>query len=326
MSAFTTITDGLSIPYPSAYFAELMLAWEERCDAAGLSFTASGGADGDPLNDVSDSASWGHLIKDMQTWIETFCDRFVDHTQAVSGNFDGQATIPAFTWSTFKTAAGLNASGWSRLTSASAGPAPNAYGGLANGDALMAFLITELQAAFSTLLWTRVRSSSTTRGWLYKTSYNADCATARAAIISGWTTSWAAYTGPVPPFWQAGVHLDDTLGLPAAAYRIRGKGNATLPTTNACSIDVHYFMTTYGSFPFGSMDAETAGIVEDTFFFFETLGSAQTASRDSNYIGDITTNPMTDAPVTCPYAEDNGLYAQCVGSIAWILKWEFTNS
>jgi hypothetical protein len=281
-------------------------------------------------DDIQDVNFWLGL----QQWIETYCTSFVDHTATI----DGAASIPFFTLASFRSAAGLPAGGFRRATAwdpDSDDWTNNADGmysfgtmqtgtGARDDDIIGPWILVDLQRALSALKYTRITPTGT-KQFMQRASYDADCATARAYVVDGWPGSWAADTAP-GYLYLVQAQLDDNISPPALGYRSKALlSSSSIPTVVAASIDAYFYLTTQSGITFADVDGE--GYSEDTWHLAESLGSAQSASRQmSSYFGDHATCPLTDAGLTCPYAAENSAGAICINAsnTAFIMKWEFT--
>lgn len=143
-TAFTTIAaedDAQSL----AMANELVLAYSERRQAIGQSAVSALDAD----DDAQDKTLW----LAMQNWCETYCTSFVDH---VNGPLNGDSSgFLYFTVATWRAAAGLNASGFTRKYG-SPGSLTTDYGVIQADDVRGVWNFQELQLGLSVLLWTAI--------------------------------------------------------------------------------------------------------------------------------------------------------------------------
>ena len=141
MAAFATITTGTK--YLSRDIVnEVVLAYSERRQCLGDSAVA-GAAVGFNLQTLS-------FWRGMQDWIETNCVKWVDDTNfSTLTEYDHPKDI-AYTLATFRTEAGLNASGFRRAT---AWPGTFGYGKMQEGDIIGPWIVEDLQKAFDAMRW-----------------------------------------------------------------------------------------------------------------------------------------------------------------------------
>lgn len=128
--------------------------------------------------------SWRYL----QSILEGLVTSFVNSHDS-GGNiratdyYDGRATIDMWTQAAWRTAAGINASGFTRKYPDGAGGTTTAYGLMQAGDYIGPWIFNELKAGLDLLVWTKPTS----------TMWNLDAATnnIKKGIEDGYAT-WAA--------------------------------------------------------------------------------------------------------------------------------------
>jgi len=167
---------------------EIVLAYSERRQALVQSaYTATDG------KDVSAAAYWTTL----QSWLETYCTSFVDH---VSGPLNPAGTdFLYFTLATWRSAAGLNASGFRRKVEEID---EYSYGlmlaGTPKSDLIGPWIFEDLQKGFGALKWKAIavtvtpgsgmiKSAST--GIFYGTGLEAQAAADAIWESAEWTAS-----------------------------------------------------------------------------------------------------------------------------------------
>ena len=140
MSTFTNLTG--TIPQDKTWANEIILSYSEHRQVLGQS-AVSAVSTGD---DAQDKTLW----LAMQTWLETYCTSFVNHNDALN----------VFTLATWRSVAGLNASGFSRYID----EALVGYGNIQHGDDRSVVNFQELQKGFDALWWTKATNTWSTKG------------------------------------------------------------------------------------------------------------------------------------------------------------------
>lgn len=343
-AAFTAVGTGAAYdPFSLSIANEIVLAYSERAQAIGHDAVPNRVA-GDDAHSV---AFWATEAVTpplgMQTWIETYYGKFINHDLAVAGNFDTQASIPVYTLTTFRAVAGLNASGFRRLTTFN--PALTwanqafSYGKAEVGDIFGPWIYEDLQKAFIAMKWTT--SSITTGEYeIMQSSYGQprNCGTATTQQAAGWPVAWSATSWKA---YMAAGYLRYTIIHPAlpivwtcTGFRQRHRAGLTVPTFSPVSIGIHYYLVTptfkyTGSVPSSSTYQDLDGYgAEDTMKFWEEYAEdpLKPASRggasEATWFGDYTTNPVSDLGIGCPNEEWLGAQAN---GFRPVFKWNFTN-
>ena len=138
MTAFTTLTAGENA-LSHAMANEFILAINERSQAIG-GLTSGPGVAG-----TSAQSKWIWIF--MQQWLESNCTNFVDH---VSGPLNsGSTAFLYFTLATWRSAAGLDESGFRRSTDG----VNFSYGNIQAGDVWGKWIFEDLQKGFAALKW-----------------------------------------------------------------------------------------------------------------------------------------------------------------------------
>ena len=260
----------------------------------------------------------------MQEWIALRCTNFVDHTQAVAGSFSGQSSIPTFASATaFYTAAGMNASGFRRLTTLNPSVTWDnqsfSYGIIQAGYIFGPWIYDDFHKALSTMKWTYglligIATPSTEQKVAGPVS-NATCAGAIAALDAAWlAASWSSVGSQD---YEVRQELSNPSTWTAYLYRSRNQWTITMPTFRPSAVDVYRYGVKAGT---NFADLDGLGFTENNYLRTEQIAEAQTSSRTTTMIGDYETHTMT-----CPNTENNGIEAQ-YGNSAAVMKWNFTNS
>lgn len=332
MANFTTPDSAADITHID-FLNELLNALYERHEALGLinnpwAPIAAG-------VDLQEPTFWS----DMQTWIEDHCTGFVDHTIA-GGNFHGEADIPNFTLATFRAAAGLHSSGFRRVESGTDwDPAVNDWTNIADpmftygihgaGDIVLCpWMLTELQAALSTLKWTSVGYSST----LYDSRGDSSILKPNCAAVLAdlhWYDFESSGTGNL--YWvKGGVRQDpNNYTWDGFANRRRGKPGTTIPTIVACDCDIYCYIappqpTTDYQYIGDYVDVDALGVPANTWAFYETLAAVDppVAARQAlTWYGNLD-DPISVLSLACPQSYKG---AQATDA-TFICKWQFTHA
>ena len=333
-------------------FNELQTAYSERRQILGQS-SQSNWADDDYIQKWSMWYNW-------QDWIETYCTSFL--------NYDGSGPLidtesstgyTPFTLASFRTKAGLNASGFKRRYRVDRETVGTAYGKATVDDYVQQHLIDELQDAFSVLRYT---VQGTTHTGTHK------FATEMGALSTSWANAWptaksaadTAYTAYAPTASQiialstVGKPLSYFLSGPCAPYPVRteaGKSSTAWQMANDLGAKGVFLSEAYlllkGQKLTPSETNEYLSYVYDDgghgvtegWHINETVSAGAgptytitSAARGHEVIGWPADDPyysfITD-PAPPPYEIDK-VYAVLHGyTIAsgkyWILKWDFTN-
>lgn len=296
----------------AAFIAELYEAWNERRVAiwqAAVSVPAGG-----------DYASHVNLFADLQYWIETNCTSFVqshdlDGTPRAAGFFDGEVyadaytrilngTAPPWTWTiaNLRAAAGLNASGFKRVTTGTT------YGTAIAGDYVGSHLYNELRKCLDLLIWT-FRFSG--RGGATTYSRSGSGGTYAAALTSYAAASLVAQSSPRP---EANAKYQFSL-----YFLYRQKTPVTVSSVPASISSATDWYCLPASHPLITFDAFGDGYTQNRMTLYQTDAAASTAARSSADLG----NNGTSAAFAEPSTGDAGR-GYILGSYA-VLRWSFTH-
>jgi hypothetical protein len=233
-----------------------------------------------------------------------------------------------FTLATWRTAAGLNESGFRRVPEGVEWNGDDdpvwSYGQMQAGDIIGPWIFEDLQKGFGALKWTARDSlffgcsqlATNVKSGHAESFLHPTCASARQAAINAWSIGtnkdyfydvWAKlwdyyYT----PHWGADCH--------------RYKGTITLsglPTFLSRAIDV-YIKATRTEFDFDSTGLTSA------YSFYETFASSAAASVVTSEFSTADTIPFNIAgSPACPSGGDVTFRAEFADAV---LKWDFTNA
>jgi len=259
----------------------------------------------------------------MQQSIEnlTVFPFYLDHTQAVSGEFLG--SLPVWNWTNFK-AANLNSgNGWRRLTTYDTSITWEnqsfAYGKAIAGDIVGPWIWADLQSAILGFKWAR-RTAKAINDMEYKdvvTGYYASCTDAIDACRTAFdAASWA----PGNYVYNAQAILGKFTSLyyaSAVRYRCSSIEVSGVPTFIPADTDVYFYAT-------GNYDFDSLGVVSGEWKRLEQLGVASASTLQAAYPGG-TSFPIDLCPIACP---DPDYYHMTLGSATpympvFVLKWVF---
>lgn len=271
---------------------ELQAACSEHAQALGQSALSPISA-GDNIQNRSVWAAW-------QQWLQTYCTSFVNHSQAI----EGEQVIPMYTLASWRTAAGISSSGFSRTRN----KVPAGYGIMQAGDDINATVITELVAGFSALKWTN--QSATRTGFRREVDISgyANCAAALASGDAAWTAaSWVS----TEALMYKGAYLRNISGLWSCyLLRVKGTPSTTVWTGRPCSASVYHYSMIQTD-PYW------------TWTWAEDLAESSDANRAGSEVGADDANPRIELGVDCSNLE--GIWESIVYA-AFILKWNFSNA
>lgn len=266
----------------------------------------------------------------IQSWLEANCTSFIDH---ISGPLNaGNTAFLNFTLGTWRSAAGLNVSGFRR----SSDGVSFSYGLMQAGDKIGWWIYEDLQKGLSAMRWTMRYSGSNlsqSRGW-------ADSGENYAEALSNMLTNWpihSSWGGDVnAPFYGA-VKFDYDHGEGDNAIysrRTRGRPEITLLPGGSLpkSANIYFlpikppddYLKTQWSWVYGwpkvFKDLDEFGFEEDKYWFYQSVPEwTETDKLLDDIFGD------TELPAL------NGLnHEKIEGCLIqgshWLLKWNFTNS
>ena len=313
MSAFTLPTSWATAQSLSGA-NEIVLAYSERRQALGAS-AVSNLSSGDSAQDKT-------LWLAMQQWLESNCTSFVDH---VSGPLNsGSTDILYFTLATWRSAAGLNASGFRRSTDG----VNFSYGNIQAGDVRGPWVFEDLQKGFAALKWTVRRDDDDFEivDGKYK-AISGDGASCSAAILDQ-IVNWNAADWESANIQYIILASLEISGTHATGWRASGKAKyKNIPTMCSHEASMYsYFYPYIGAQTPPYEDMDDLGFPNLQYSLIETLGDATTSTRTFVEITSSTTNPieLTNIAV-CPGAGDPVGSWTVRDSIA-LLKWNFTNA
>ena len=135
----------------------------------------------------------------VQNFTQTLPPSFVDHTQTI----EGKTSVPMFTLTTWRDAAGLNTNGFRRVTEWDGTGIPTfCYGIAQDGDIMGYWIFDDLQKGLSTLKWTTHHRSceaeytgayvDSWEGRIGGVNWEHNYATAVSATRSGYDQGWTS--------------------------------------------------------------------------------------------------------------------------------------
>lgn len=292
----------------AAFIGELYEAWNERRIAIGQAAVAVPAA-GDEASDVA-------LFADLQQWIETYCTSFAqshetDGTPRAAAYWDGSTGVPtaaAWNWTLTKlrSAAGLNSSGFKRLTGAG-----TSYGIAQAGDYVALDLYNELKACLSRLAWTYQAANYVNNATTYKLVYG----TTFAAALSNYASASPATTTTLPHIAVAYSKRDGASSY--ELYRHQSYYAVTLTTAVPCAIDWYHWAGKLDAS--GTFDDHGDGYTEDAVAHFSTSASSSGPyPRSSPTVGNTASGAsFTDPGSVSPYRTGYALWPYA------LMRWDF---
>lgn len=299
-----------------AFYNELQLALRERCISSGIA----------PPPLFSDGDYWQKfsMYQTWQSWLEGDCIKFIDH---VSGPLNpAKDGFLYFTLATWRSAAGLNAGGFSRYDKDG-----NFIGyGIAQDDDLICDkLFLELQAGFSALKWTLVGAASSNTNSLARwgiTDEKESCGEAVSIALADfnantWVGSSYTYHAAAYLVASGGLTRWDADGWRASSKVVSVSISTFKPHTADLYIKFAKFRAISGSV---FEDIDGWGVSENQYAFFQTFAENTVNSRTSDQIGQIDVSPLSLTSVAvCPSGGDAG--EQLAGA-NFVIKWNFANA
>ena len=264
----------------------------------------------------------------LQTNLESMCTGFVNHDATIVG----ESAVPMFSLATWRAEAGMS-SGFRRATTwptnwKNYADAAFNYGKMQDGDIIGPWIFDDLQKGLASLQWTvddgtKAFVSSTLKS---EVGGGGSCAVALADYNSNWTSgSWGA--GSFVYLVLASIREDDPTPTFWAVRGAREYGSTqmtSIDVTSACSIDLyckpqHY---NYAGVEIDFLDIDSKTMTENALWFWETLASAQTATRNSSTFTSPTTEPLAVAGFDCSNVGEGAAWIQ-YSDVFWIHKWGF---
>ena len=302
---------------------EIVLAYSERIQALG-------GAAVDPL-EAGDGAQDKTLWRAIQDWCETYCSSFINHDDPFS---DDLKSFRMFDVSTWRTAAGLNASGFRRSTDGTT----IIYGKIAAGDARGDWCFEDLQKGLGALKWTLDDAT-----WISKDELNQRWSIGTIAYKTT-TETWTEAKIRGESLWDGLPNVNvGVVSLICGTYATQ-RDAATPPGTSfGVSMSREYaypHVVQAAAFRPREILTYLQGTIGATFDVFDDNGDSiteewalidtvpETDSAVDETLTKVGRTPAdTDYPVWCDEPAYNsesskGYEADC----QFILKWNFTNA
>jgi len=309
-AGFANIAAGTDVQSVS-FVNEFRRAQSERSQAIGGSSVANIAAG----HDIQAAAFW----RTMQDWVETNCANYVDHTHSVTG----EIVMPMFTWTSFKTAAGLSSGGFRRNTGAGM-----TTGKIVRGDILGMWIFQDLQKAFDALRWTAETGDGVEI--FVRSAFGSDTneAAAKALTIADWATnSWTAASDS-DYMYSATVIAITGGGAVLVTARSKGKIEvSSIPTHRPHS--ALFFARVGGSTDFANIDG-IAGAVDGGFVLIETQTEDTIATRKTAEFSPSDNSPVEDLPWNPGDGDvQTGIAIKVVppsDSLPVVIKWDFSDT
>lgn len=299
---------------------EIVLAYSERRQAISQSAV-------NPIvgsTDPRDKTIW----LEMQTWLESYCTSFIDH---VNGPLNPAGTdFLYFTVATWRTVAGLNASGFYRRDSNN----KETYGKIEAQDYRIKRNFTELQNGFSALKWTA--KTITVSDQAYKSvisSKASDDPTGYTDIAAAFVTeTWVDGIEPSGLLGEYGIasHIDNyyPVGTGPDTWNMnRGRGKVVIPSLplSATEYIIYLNLRDYRDNPTYEPFAhylEDDGMGTDRgLYLLETVSGETPLPYTTAYI-----NNKDTAISLGSYFPDVFMRSWILSGIYALVKWSFTNS
>jgi hypothetical protein len=322
MANFSAIAGTDAHGVSSGLLYEIVNGVNERWQALGYPGQAIALAAG---TDVQAASFWSYI----QQWVDVRCLEFVNHTaNEGAGGFDGEASVPLYaSVAEFRSAAGLNASGWRRVPGEWDPPALPTfeYGYCEEDDIILNgfWMWDDLQKALIAMAYTTALCNASDR------DRRAASGESVAELASNWSAApWSAWTfGDGVEYradaWvQTAVDEDGDDGLLSATrYRCLLEQHI-VPTPVACAIDTYFDMTAVGTFT----DLDSLGATEGNLHYHETWPAATAATRggagEATWFGDYDANPATLSTLDPETEARQGIQ----GDARLVFRWDFTHS
>jgi len=334
MSAFTdTTTKDLQ---SLTLYNELQLAYSERRQAIGSSSAAAYSED-DYLQKLSMWTVW-------QAWIEANCTSFLNYNE--SGPIcDNTTGLEYFTEATFRTKAGLNASGFRREPESG-----TEYGTAQADDYVGPWLIDELQDAFSVLRYTVINASTTAATESKGGNGDDEAGSWSAAYAAAKGVAAAAYAADTPStgslIWAssgacANGHNGDYTVLSTFAYLSTGLWQFD----NTINSAIGAMITTAGLVLKGKIATGVAATyveqtydsgahnVDEGWSIKQIVSPTSLGSDNYQVLSSEHDHDVIDWPTAVPTWVEGADATQVIrgyyidtGDRKWILYWAFTNA
>ena len=330
---FTTIVNNDDLQNLSL-FNELVNAYSQRHQIAGY----AGQSAVEAGFDITAQPDYNNIfcILYMQKRVEQICTIFVD-SDAIMTDL---AAIPAFTWTTLKTAASIPngfrravlswPTDWTDYNEVS-----YSYGTIQPGDIIGPWLWVDLQNCFKKMIWTTMTSLGASTGAKASEASNATCATAKTDHDTYWSSAPFDTVYSIL-FTRAEAY---TSGGSVTFRSVRSRGTpyvSSVPTLLNSTYDI-YLKPVATSVPGSTFnDIDSLGYVQDKLFKIETNATpSNAATRTGAMYGELAASPVDNAGLDCTtVAAGNqklsvGQSQKLVsgtyyGELFWIFKWAFT--
>lgn len=337
MSAFTTVTTKADWIQNLDKINEIVLSYSERRQAIGDSAVAARVA--------GDDAHAQSFWRGIQNWLEAECVHFVNDAVAIAG----ESAVTMFTLATWRTAAGINASGFRRATVWEPdADAPDwtvdpeyAYGKIAVGDIYGPWILDDLQKGLAALKWTNAHlaasaANTDSNSHVFAGSGGNDCATDRGLCEdnydAGWGSTWG-YAYYICIRWASSYYAipPDAAFSGFSVERAKSAPKVTIPVISDVTCDWQLYVlpskaTKYDNFmpPVTFVDLDAGGWVENELDLWDSGSGVSSSGIVADELSGTTTFPMDlTTAVNCPLGGDIFEGMQ-VTMVDWILKWNFS--
>ena len=269
-------------------------------------------------------AGWSRV----QKWLEEVCIDFIDH----SVDLTTVGEPPRYTLASWRSAAGINPSGFRRSTT---DPVSGAlYGRMQEGDVIGSWIFDEIQAGLSVLKKTRVGLSSQTTTLDSGAQLSAaslvfnTCANAKNSYDSQWPPAWNNTTFP---YYRASYN---TTYIPASSFwNFGGYRNRSKPKINtSLGLKLTPFKHQADCWLLAGWDAFGIDVFLDIdgisngnglLWNLEHFANSNDTSHVTAYVGDTTLDPNPDS---CPVVAQGATHGMFANYAWWVIEWDFTNS
>lgn len=309
---------------------ELAVAYHERLVAIPEAFRST--VSDIEIPEIGDDIQAASFFADMQSGIDQMATLYINHT--IDHDNKTAPYIVQFTLSTFRSEAGLHASGWRRSTNGFTFE----YGVMQAGDIIGDWIFDDLRKALSTLKWTYDNCTSVS-SWNGTRSHNGDSSTTNcAALYSNHVSGNVSPTTPLGSIAVAGVtgYFNSYVASGKTHWQFISTITETLLQSNheltdelAAEVDVY-------------CRAEPLSGQVFSPFVYAALNGPQFKHWNSGFAKDAATtrpqvfmldglstsfNPVLEGGVTCswPINTYTSMYIQ-PSTVFLFCKWDFTNT
>ena len=291
---------------------EIILAYSERRQCVG-----DAAIDALEAGDVKQDATFW---RGMQDWIETNCVKWVDYDATITG---GDASLPVYTITSFRSRASLPSTGFRRATEWPTdwtNPADAAYsfGKITAGDIVGPWIFEDMQAAFDAMRWSIIETGGFADYFengqvMGQSETGATMQDAIDALIASWdNTQW--FGGNFTMFYSALFESYILVDPGAGGYRQRGSKTITGIADHLNHSAVFYANIESTGNYFNDCDFSGPG-----WFEIETFTSSSTTTRVVSRLS------YSEIPIPSSYSVDTYYESESTDT-AIILKWDFTNT